>query len=57
MLDERELLFKRGSLSDLDYEKSMELAGRTLTQYITFRQYVIDKLKKVDEREKEEVIF
>lgn len=56
MLEERELLFKRGSLSDLDYEKSMELAGRTLTQYITFRQYVIDKLKKVDEEEKEEVI-
>ena len=56
MLEERELLFKRGSLSDLDFEKSMELAGRTLTQYITFRQYVIDKLKKVDEGEKEEVI-
>ena len=56
MLEERELLFKRGALSDLDYEKSMELAGRALTQYITFRQYVIDKLKKVDEGEKEEVI-
>lgn len=56
MLDERELLFKRGTLSDLDYEKSMELAGRTLTQYITFRQYVIDKLKKINEGEKEEVI-
>lgn len=56
MFEERELLFKRGALSDLDYEKSMELAGRTLTQYITFRQYVIDKLKKVDEGEKEEVI-
>lgn len=56
MYEERELLFKRGTLSDSDYEKSMELAGRTLTQYITFRQYVIDKLKKVDEGEKEKVI-
>lgn len=56
MLDERELLFKRGSLSDSDYEKSMELAGRTLTQYVTFRQYIIDKLKKVGEDDKEEII-
>ena len=56
MLDERKLLFKGGSLSDSDYEKSLELAGRTLTQYVTFRQYIIDKLKKVDARQKEEII-
>lgn len=56
MLDERKLLFKGGSLSDSDYEKSLELAGRTLTQYITFRQYIIDKLKKVDDGQKEEII-
>lgn len=56
MLEERELLFKSGSLSDSDYEKSLELAGRTLTQYVTFRQYIIDKLKKVDNGQKEEII-
>lgn len=56
MLDERKLLFKGGSLSDSDYEKSLELAGRTLTQYVTFRQYIIDKLKKVDAGQKEEII-
>ena len=56
MLEERELLFKAGSLSENDYEKSMDLAGRTLTQYITFRQFIIDKLKKVDEKDKEEII-
>ena len=56
MLDERELLFKAGTLSDTDYEKSLELAGRTLTQYVTFRQYIIDKLKTVGEKDKEEII-
>lgn len=56
MLEERELLFKAGSFSENDYEKSMDLAGRTLTQYVTFRQYIIDKLKKVDNKDKEEVI-
>lgn len=56
MLDERKLLFKGGSLSDSDYDKSLELAGRTLTQYVTFRQYIIDKLKKVDDGQKEEII-
>lgn len=56
MYQERELLFKKGALSDSDYERSMELAGRTLTQYITFRQYIIDKLKNVDDRDKEEII-
>ena len=56
MFEERELLFKAGALSDSDYEKSIELAGRTLTQYITYRQYIIEKLKDVDEKNKEETI-
>ena len=56
MFEERRLLFKGGALSDSDYEKSLELAGRTLTQYITFRQYIIDKLKNVDAGQKEEII-
>lgn len=56
MFEERELLFKAGSLSEKDYEKSMDLAGRSLTQYITFRQYIIDKLKKVEDKDKEEII-
>lgn len=56
MLEERELLFKAGSLSEKDYEKSLDLAGRTLTQYITFRQYIIDKLRNVNSEDKEEII-
>lgn len=56
MQQERELLFKAGTLNDSDYFRSLELAGRTLTQYVTFRQYVIDKLKKVDSSDKEEII-
>lgn len=55
MYDERSLLFK-SSLSEEDYEKSLELAGRSLTQYITFRQYIINKLKSVDSADKEEII-
>lgn len=55
MYDERSLLFK-SSLNDADYEKSLELAGRSLTQYITFRQYIINKLKAVDTGDKEEII-
>lgn len=55
MYEERDLLFK-SSLSDDDYEKSIELAGRSLTQYITFRQYIINKLKNVGPGDKEEII-
>ena len=55
MYDERSLLFK-SSLNDEDYEKSLELAGRSLTQYITFRQYIINKLKTVNTDDKEEII-
>jgi len=55
MNEERRLLFKT-SLNDDDYDKSLELAGRSLTQYITFRQYIINKLKDVDISDKEEII-
>lgn len=55
MQQERELLFKT-TLNESDYEKSLELAGRSLTQYVTFRQYIIDKLRKVDDSDKEETI-
>lgn len=55
MIDQRELIFK-GTLSDSDYEKSLELAGRSLAQYITFRQYIIQKLQSVDENDKEQII-
>lgn len=56
MQDERRLFFKKTALSDSDYEKSLEMAGRSLTQYITFRQYIIDKLKDVSDEDKEEII-
>lgn len=55
MIEQRELIFK-GSLSDTDYEKSLELAGRSLAQYVTFRQYIIRKLQAVDKKDKEEII-
>lgn len=56
MQEERHLFFKKATMSDVEYEKSLELAGRSLTQYITFRQYIINKLKNVDDGDKEEII-
>lgn len=56
MQEERHLFFKKATMSNVEYEKSLELAGRSLTQYITFRQYIIDKLKNVNDGDKEEII-
>ncbi|OEK06028.1 hypothetical protein A8C32_19570 [Flavivirga aquatica] len=39
-------LLEASSLSDEQYEKSLELSSRALTEYILFRQLTIEKLKK-----------
>ncbi|MDR2382883.1 MAG: ATP-binding protein [Prevotellaceae bacterium] len=52
---QREIL-KTSHLTDEQLEQSLELASRTLTEYILFRQNLINKLKTVDRKDKESVI-
>ena len=52
--DQREILCKSTeSLTDADFERSMHLAGRALTEYILFRQKTIDRLKGIDKKDLE----
>lgn len=43
---EQKEILDASSLSDEQFEKSLELSSRALTEYILFRQLTIDKLKK-----------
>ena len=55
--DQREILCKSTeSLTDADFERSMSLAGRALTEYILFRQKTIARLKGVDKKDLEATI-
>lgn len=55
--DQREILCKSAeSLTDADFEISMNLAGRALTEYILFRQKTIERLKEVDKKDLEATI-
>ncbi len=55
--EQREILCKSTeSLTDADFEKSMNLAGRALTEYILFRQKTIDRLKEIDKKDLESTI-
>lgn len=45
--DQREVL-EAMTLTEEKYEKSIELSSRALTEYILYRQFVIDRLKKID---------
>ncbi len=55
--DQREILCKSTeSLTDADFEISMNLAGRALTEYILFRQKTIERLKEVDKKDLEATI-
>lgn len=55
--DQREILCKSTeSLTDADFERSMNLAGRALTEYILFRQKTIERLKEVDKKDLEATI-
>jgi hypothetical protein len=50
--DQKEIL-EANSLSDEQYEKSIELSSRALTEYILFRQLTIEKLKKSTDNDSE----
>lgn len=55
--DQREILCKSTeSLTDADFERSMNLAGRALTEYVLFRQKTIDRLKGIDKKDLEATI-
>jgi hypothetical protein len=49
---QRELLDAK-ELTDQQYEKSLDLSARALTEYILFRQLTIDKLKKTTSEDSE----
>lgn len=41
------------TMTDEKYEKSLELSSRALTEYVLYRQFVIEKLKKIDKKSNE----
>jgi hypothetical protein len=43
-------------LTDEQFKESLELSSRALTEYILFRQNVINKLKAIDKKDKESII-
>lgn len=43
-------------LTDEQFDKSMELSSRALTEYILFRQFTIDRLKKISDKDDESII-
>lgn len=49
-------LLEATSLTDEQYEKSIEMSSRALTEYILFRQLTIDKLQKIDKSDEEATI-
>lgn len=53
--DQRDILNAK-ELTDEQYDKSLKIASRSLMQYILFRQRVIERLKKVDKKDKEKDI-
>lgn len=50
--EQRELL-DASSLSEEQYEKSIELSSRALTEYVLFRQLIIEKLRKSSDKNSE----
>lgn len=54
--DQRDILCKSTDLTDPEFEKSMNLAGRALTEYVLFRQKTIDRLKKIKKMDREATI-
>ncbi len=52
---QREIL-NANYLTDEQYTQSLDLASRTLTEYILFRQNVIERLKNIDAKDRESVI-
>lgn len=55
--DQREILCKPTSaLTEEDFERSMNMAGRTLTEYVLFRQKTIERLKGINKKDLEATI-
>ena len=52
--DKRAILTKE-NLTESEYKESIELAGRSLAEYITFRQYTINELRKISPADYESV--
>lgn len=50
---QREILGAKDDLTQKQYEESLDLSARALTEYILFRQINIEKLKKIDGNDKE----
>lgn len=50
--DQRDVLEGNG-LSEEIYEKSIELSSRALTEYILYRQFIINKIKSIDKSNSE----
>ncbi len=50
--DQREVLEAK-SLTEEEYQKSLELSSRALTEYVLYRQLTIEKLKKIDKKNSE----
>lgn len=46
--DQKEVLETPNSVSDEVYEKTLEVSSRLLTEYILYRQIIINRLKKVN---------
>lgn len=53
--DQKEVL-DATDFSDERYEKTLEMSARTLTEYILYRQIIIDRLKNIDTKNREEDI-
>jgi len=49
-------ILNAGTLTDEQFNESLELASRTLTEYVLFRQNLIEKLKNINSEDKESVI-
>lgn len=55
--EQREILCKStNNLTEAEFEQSMNLAGRALTEYVLFRQKTIDRLKTIDKKDIEATI-
>ena len=50
---EQKEILEAGELTDELYDKSLDHATRVLTEYVLYRNLIIDKLSKVDAKEKE----
>ncbi|ABG58768.1 ATP-binding protein [Cytophaga hutchinsonii] len=50
---QKEVLDAPNNLSEDIYEKSLELSSRALTEYILYRQIIINKLKLIDKKSSE----